>query len=60
MLYSTPLWAAMEMVPLGKAQVGCTIVPKIGTAGGVGTALILTLEPVVTQVMSDKFRTRRV
>ena len=49
------------MVPEGVAQVGCVTLAVVGTAGAVGTALIVTgLAPVAEQVASAKFRTTKV
>ncbi|MDZ7613049.1 MAG: hypothetical protein U5K51_04575 [Flavobacteriaceae bacterium] len=52
-LYSTPAWAVNTMVPLPTAQVGCVVLATVGTAGAVGTALIVTVEAAtVEQVLS--------
>ena len=53
MLYSTFVWAVITMVPVGTAHVGCVAV-AVGTAGGVGTALITTAAaPGVLHVLSS-------
>ena len=40
------------IVPVGTAQVGCTVPATVGTEGAVGTASIVIAEPVDTQVVS--------
>ena len=41
------------IVPVGTAHVGCTVLATVGTAGAVGTALIVTVEAAtVEQVLS--------
>jgi hypothetical protein len=58
--YCTPVCVAIVMVPDGKAQVGCTMLPKVGAVGRLGTGFTVTLAPEVTQVMSELLRTLRV
>jgi hypothetical protein len=48
------------IVPVGTAQVGCTVTLPTGVLGAVGTAFTVTLEPEVTQVVSVVERTRNV
>ena len=59
-LYSTPTCVVNTIVPVGIAQVGCVIDATVGTAGGAGTALIVTVAAAgVEQVLSAILRTRK-
>jgi hypothetical protein len=44
-LYSNPapVGALTTIVPVGTAHVGCTVTDAVGAAGGVGTALTVTV-----------------
>ena len=44
-LYSkaAPVGAVTTIVPVGTAHVGCTVTVAVGAAGGVGTALTVTV-----------------
>jgi hypothetical protein len=58
MLYSyAPIGAVTTMVPVGIAQVGCTVTLAVGAEGTPGTALTVTLVPAETQVGSAVFLT---
>ena len=48
------------IVPVGTAQVGCTVTLPTGALGAVGTAFTVTLEPEVIQVLSVVERTLNV
>ena len=49
------------IVPVGTAQVGCTVLATVGTAGAVGTALIVTVDAAtVEQVLSVMLLTVKV
>jgi hypothetical protein len=53
MLYSSPTTAVRVTVPVGIAQVGCTVEAITGVAGIVGVALIVAVAPgVATQLLS--------
>ena len=45
------------MVPVGTAQVGCTVTEAVGAAGAVGTALTVSGVAAETQVISVVERT---
>ena len=54
-LYSNvaPVGELTTIVPVGIAQVGCTVTPATGATGAVGTASIVTVEAAaVEQVLS--------
>jgi hypothetical protein len=53
-LYSNPapVGAVTSIVPVGTAQVGCTVTVAVGAAGGVGTALTVTVAGADIQVGS--------
>jgi len=60
-LYSTPLWVVKIMVPVGIAHVGCVVLATVGTAGALGTALMVTVAAAgVEQVLSAMLRTLKV
>ena len=51
----------MSMVPVGTAQVGCTVVEAVGTAGTAGTAFTVTFaEEAEIQVLSALLRAVKV
>ncbi len=47
-----PVGAVTTIVPVGNAQVGCTVALAVGDAGGVGTASIVIADPADTHVVS--------
>ena len=51
MLYSSPapVGAVITIVPVGDAQVGCTVTLAVGSAGDVGTLLIVPAVEADTQ-----------
>ena len=59
MLYSypAPIGAVTTIVPVGTAQVGCTVTLAVGAAGSPGTAFTVTLVPAETQDGSAVFLT---
>jgi len=58
MLYSTPLCVVKIMVPVGIAHVGCVVLATVGTAGALGTELMVTVAAAgVEQVISAMLRT---
>ena len=59
MLYSypAPIGAVTTIVPVGTAQVGCTVTLAVGADGAPGTAFTVTLVPAETQVGSAVFLT---
>ena len=61
MLYSTPACVLKTIVPVGAAQVGCVVEETVGVVGGVGAALIVTVEAaLVIQVLSAMLLTDNV
>jgi len=57
-LYSNaPVGAVITMVPVGVAQVGCTVTEAVGAAGGVGAAFTVSGVGAETQVISTVERT---
>ena len=64
MLYSKPVPAAgalTTIVPVGVAQVGCTVALAVGAVGAVDAALITTVDAAfVVQVLSVVLLTVRV
>ena len=62
-LYSkpAPVGELTTIVPVGTAQVGCTVTLATGAAGAVGTALIVTVDAAtVEQVLSAMLLTVKV
>ncbi len=57
MLYSTPDCVVKTIVPVGTAQVGCTVTLADGVLGALATAFMVTVTPVVLQVLSAVERT---
>ena len=56
-----PTGALMSIVPVGTAQVGCTVVDAVGTAGKPGTAFTVTLDEAADiQVLSTLLRAVKV
>jgi hypothetical protein len=61
MLYSIPDCVVNTIVPVGTAQVGCVVLATVGTAGAVGTALIVTVAAAaVEHVLSAVLLTLKV
>jgi hypothetical protein len=50
--YTPLLFESNTIVPDGVPQVGCIVLDAVGTAGGSGTAFIITDDDIVTQVLS--------